>query len=71
MHARNIYQVLNLITGYVSSQDQCRFDDVFETTRHGGPDVSGTISWQQIAGLDRVSVILSEMSAPIQRIAAS
>ena len=36
-------------------------------TCHGGPDVSGTISWQQLAGLDRASMILSEMSTPIQR----
>ncbi len=51
----------------VSPQYHCRFNDFFETTRHGGPDVSGTISWQQIAGLDRASMILSDMSAPIQR----
>ncbi len=67
VHARNVYLVLNLTTGCVSPQYHCRFDDFFETTRHGGPDVSGTISWQQIAGLDRASMILSEMSAPIQR----
>ena len=40
---------------------------LFETTRHSGPDVSGTICLQQIAGLDRTNAILSEMSAPIQR----
>jgi hypothetical protein len=68
VHARNVYLVLNLTTGCVSPQYHCRFDDFFETTRHGGPDVSGTISWQQIAGLDRLSMILSEMSAPIQHI---
>jgi hypothetical protein len=66
MHARNVYLVLNLTTGCVSPQYHCRVDNFFETTRHGGPDVSGTISWQQIAGLDRASIILSEMSAPIQ-----
>ena len=44
-----------------------RFDNFFETTRHGGPDVSGTICLQQIARLDRANAILSEMSAPIQR----
>jgi hypothetical protein len=67
MHARNVYLVLNLTTGCVSPQYHCRFDNFFETTRHGGPDVSATISWQQIAGLDRASMILSEMSTPIQR----
>jgi hypothetical protein len=64
MHARSVYQVLNLITGCVSPQYHCCFDDFFETTRHGGPDVSGTICWQQLAGLDRVNAILSEVSAP-------
>jgi hypothetical protein len=66
MHARNVYLVLNLTTGCVSPQYHCRFDDFFETTRHGGPDVSGSICWQQLAGLDRASMILSEVSAPIQ-----
>ncbi len=66
MHARNVYLVLNLTTGCVSPQFYCRFDNFFETTRHGGPDVSDTISWQQLAGLDRATTILSEVSAPIQ-----
>jgi len=65
-HAWNVYLVLNLTTGCVSPQYHCRFDDFFETTRHGRPDVSGTISWQQLAGLDRVTTILPEVSAPIQ-----
>ncbi len=52
MHARNVYLVLNLITGCVSPQYHCHFDDFFETTCHGRPDVSGTICWQQLAGLD-------------------
>jgi hypothetical protein len=52
MHARNVYLVLNLITGCVSPQYHCCFDDFFEKTRHGGPDVSGTTYWQQLAGLD-------------------
>jgi hypothetical protein len=64
MHARNVYLVLDLITGCVSPQYHCRFDNFFETTRHGGPDVSGTICWQQLVGLDRATIILSEMSAP-------
>jgi hypothetical protein len=66
MHARNVCLVLNLITGRVSPQYHCCFDDFFETTRHGGPDVSGTICWQQLTGLDQATTILSEVSAPIQ-----
>ena len=34
------------------------------TTRHGGPDVSGIICWQQLAGKDRATAILSEVSTP-------
>jgi hypothetical protein len=44
-HARNVYLVPNLMTGCVSPQYHCCFDDFFETTRHGGPDVSDTICW--------------------------
>jgi hypothetical protein len=66
MHARNVYLVLNLITGCVSPQYHCNFDDFFETTTHGRPDVSGTICWQQLMGLDQVTTILSKVSAPIQ-----
>ncbi len=47
MHARNIYLVLNLLTGCVSPQFHCLFNDFFEMTHHGAPDVSGTICWQQ------------------------
>ncbi len=68
MHAKNVYLVLNLITGCVSPQYHCCFDDFFEKTHYGGLDISGTICWQQLAGLDRVTTILSEVSAPIQRI---
>ncbi len=60
IHARNVYLVLNLITGCVSPQYHCRFDDFFETTRHGGPDVSGTICWQQLAGLSRADHVPME-----------
>jgi hypothetical protein len=67
MHARNVYLVLNLITGCVSSQYHCRFDGFFETTHHGGPDVSGTICWQQLVGSDQATTILSKVSALIQR----
>ncbi len=62
MHARNVYLVLNLIIRCVSPQYHCRFDDFFETTRYGGPDVSGTICWQQLAGLDCATAILLEVS---------
>ncbi len=64
MHVRNVYLVLNLITGCVSPQYHCCFNDFFETTCHGGPDVSGTICWQQLAGLDRANTILLEVSTP-------
>jgi hypothetical protein len=66
MHARNVYLVLNLITGCVSPQYHCCFNDFFKTTRHGRPDVSGAICWQQLAGLDQATIILSEISAPTQ-----
>ncbi len=64
MHARNVYLVLNLSTGCVSPQYHCRFDDFFETTRHGAPDVSDTITWQMLAGFGRGNQILSQVSAP-------
>ncbi len=64
MHARNVYLVLNLTTGCVSPQYHCRFDDFFETTHHNGPDVSGTICWQQLAGLNCIEQILSDVSTP-------
>jgi hypothetical protein len=50
-HTRNVYLVLNLHTGCVSPQYHCRFDDFFETVRHGGPDISVLTAWQQLSGL--------------------
>jgi hypothetical protein len=50
-HARNIYLILNLHTRCVSPQYHCRFDNFFETVRHGGPDVSVPLAWQQLSGL--------------------
>jgi hypothetical protein len=50
----------------VSPQYHCWFDDFFETTRHGGPDVSDTICWQQLAGLSRVAQILFDLARPMQ-----
>ncbi len=35
-------------------------------TRHGAPDVSGTICWQRLANLDRANTALSEVSMPNQ-----
>ncbi len=65
-HVWNVYLVLNLITGCVSPQYHCRFDDFFEMTRHGGPDVSGTICWQQLAGLSCTDQISLEFVQPTQ-----
>jgi hypothetical protein len=50
-HTRNVYLVLNLHTGCVSPQYHCQFDNFFETVRHGGPDVSVPLAWQQLSGL--------------------
>jgi hypothetical protein len=66
MHARNIYLVLNLVTGCISPHYHCCFDDFFETTRHCAPDVSGTICWQQLANLNRVKTVFLEVSVPAQ-----
>ncbi len=66
MHARNVYLVLNLVTGCVSPQYHCCFDNFFETTRHSAPDVSGTICWQKLANLDCAKMALSEVSVPNQ-----
>jgi hypothetical protein len=66
MHARNIYLVLNLVTECVSPQYHCCFDNFFEMTRHGAPDVSGTICWQQLANLDHAKTVLSKVSMPNQ-----
>ncbi len=63
-HMQNVYLVLNLITGCVSPQYHCKFDDFFETTHHGGPDVSGTICWQQLAGLTQMNQSLSDIARP-------
>jgi hypothetical protein len=65
-HARNVYLELNLITGCVSPQYHCRFNDFFETTYHNRPDVNDTISRQLLAGLNHAEMILSEVSAPMQ-----
>jgi hypothetical protein len=56
MHARNV----------VSPQYHCCFDDFFEMTHHGAPDVSGTICRQQLANLDPAKLTLSMVSMPKQ-----
>jgi hypothetical protein len=66
MHARNVYLVLNLVTGCISPQYHCHFDNCFETMCHGAPDVSGTICWQQLANLDCAKTVLSKVSVPNQ-----
>ncbi len=66
MHARNVYLILNLITGCVSPQYHCHFDNFFETTCHSAPDVYGTICWQQLANLDHAKTVLSKVSMPNQ-----
>ncbi len=50
-HARNVYLMLNLHMGCVSLQYRCHFDNFFETVRHGEPDVSVPLAWQQLSGL--------------------
>ncbi len=66
MHARNVYLVLNLVTGCISPQYHYCFDNFFEMMRHGAPDVSGTICWKQLANLDHAKTALSEVSVPNQ-----
>jgi hypothetical protein len=50
-HASNVYLVLNLMTGCISPQYHCQFDDFFEMTHCRGPDDSDTSYWQQLAEL--------------------
>ena len=52
-HARNVNLVLSLTTGLVSPQYHCMFDDFFEMTKHGGPDMAVSGIWKQLAGLSR------------------
>jgi hypothetical protein len=65
-HARNVYLILNLMTGCVSPQYHCQFDDFVEATCHSGPDVSDTICWQQLAGLFCAAQIISNPTWPTQ-----
>jgi hypothetical protein len=60
MHAKNVYLVLNLSTGLVSPQYHCRFDNFFETRKYGGPDVSVSSTWQQLARLGHANELPSQ-----------
>jgi hypothetical protein len=60
MHARNVYLVLILSTGLVLPQYHCRFNDFFETMMHGGPDLSISSTWQQLAQLGCTNEIPSQ-----------
>jgi hypothetical protein len=60
MHARKVYQVLNLSTGLVSPQYHCCFDNFFETIKYGGPDMSVSSTWQQLARLGCANKIPSQ-----------
>ncbi len=59
MHARNVYLVLLLLTGLVSPQFHCCFDDFFETCKYG-VTTAGTSStqatWQHLAGFKRATI---------------
>ena len=50
-HARNVYLVLNLITGLVSRQFHVKFDDLFETTRYAQLDSGAFSTWKKLARL--------------------
>ncbi|KAL7477469.1 hypothetical protein ACHAW6_003275 [Cyclotella cf. meneghiniana] len=52
-HACNVYLVLNLMTGLVSLQYHCRFDDFFETVKLNGSDINTSANWKQLAGFCR------------------
>jgi hypothetical protein len=54
------------MTGCVSLEYHCWFDDFFEMTPHGGPDVSNTSYWQQLEGLFCTAQILSNLAWPMQ-----
>ncbi len=52
------------MTGCEYPQYHCQFDDFFEMTRHGRPDVSDTICWQQLAQLSCMAQIISNFAWP-------
>ena len=65
-HARNVYLLLNLLTGCVTPQYHCWFDVFFEMTGYGQPDVSDTICWKQLVGLYCAEQIPSNLAWPTQ-----
>jgi hypothetical protein len=71
MHAQNVYLVLNLSAGLVLPQYHCCFDNFFETTKYGGPDVAISSTWQQLAGLGHAINIpsQSQTSRPMPEVA--
>ena len=54
-HARNVYLVLNPITGLVSPQYHCRFDDFFESVRFQSPEVTVPTTWRRLSKLTQPS----------------
>jgi hypothetical protein len=52
--------------GCVSPQYHCQFDDFFETTCHGQPDVSDTICLQQLAQSSCMAQIVSDLALSTQ-----
>jgi hypothetical protein len=66
MHARNVYPVLNLVTGSISLQYHCCFDNFFEMVHHGASYVPGTICWQQLANLECAKTTRFKVSTPKQ-----
>jgi hypothetical protein len=63
LYARNVYLVLNLSTRLVSPQYHCCFDDFFETTKYGRPDIAISSTWQQLAGLICATAMPSQNQA--------
>lgn len=54
VHVQNLYLVLNLVTGLVSPQYHCHYNDFFETTHHSRPDITVSATWKQMAVLCRM-----------------
>ena len=44
------------MTGLVSPQYNCRFDDFFETVKLNEPDVTTSANWKQLTGFSRIDV---------------
>jgi hypothetical protein len=59
LHARNVFLVLNVHTGCVSPLHHCRFNNFFETVKHGRPGISVPMAWQQLSGLTIMTLVPS------------